>query len=236
MAGTAGAAKKAAARVVKGGGTPAADVEAAVTVARERSADRKRDKVARERAREHGAGPEPKRKTDANGDAVFRGERKGGGKGSSSGVQVKSFNWLGGRKVLTAQYVLVIVVVGLGALLSGDESKDDVVLKALIKSSALSLLFFLLALLSAGGKGPAKAANAFATLITATYVFTSSDVHAILNWFTSFFGHEHKPSDSTGSPVNDFIDQSAQQALNDYKSVATGSSQLVNTGELLGES
>ena len=178
---------------------------------------------------------------------------KGGQKSTSprgDGVHVKSYNWLGGRKMLTAQYVLVLVIVGLGALLSGDEDKNDVVLKALIKSSALSLLFFLLALLSNGGKGAAKAANGFGTLVTAAYVFTSSDVHSILTWIGSFFSHEHKPSSKSGSgssgsggaaggaaedlgkAAGDILTQGADQVL---KGEATGSSQLVNTGELLAE-
>jgi hypothetical protein len=234
-----------------------ADVSAAVTVARERSADRKRERVAKERAREHGAGPEPRRKTDANGNAVFRGEgkRKSGGKKPADGTSGSKklgqlgFAWSGNRKVLTAEYVLVIVIVGLGAMLSGDDQKDDVVYKALIKSSALSLLFFLLALLSSGGKGAAKTATAFGTLVTAAYAFTSSDVHNVLNWIGSFFSHEHKPSKSgsgssggsssaaggaaedLGKAGADLLSQGADAILKQE----TGSSQLVNTGQLLAE-
>lgn len=160
---------------------------AARAAAAKKAADRKAKEVARERAREYGAGPTPGKKTDANGNARFRGE---GGK-KSRARRGASWAWSGNRKVLTAQFLLCMVILILGTL-TGDGDAKSSSARALVKGSALSLLFFLLALLSAGGGSSARTATAMGTLVTAAYALTSSDVHAVVKWIGHFFGTDAK--------------------------------------------
>lgn len=124
--------------------------------------------------------------------------KKKGGKGK----RAISWAWSDNKKLLTAEFLACVVVLGLGTITASEESKDDVA-RAMIKGSALAGLFFLLALVSAGGKGPARAANAIGTLVTAAYVLTSSDVHNVAEWTASFFSKSSAAEDNVAkSPVD----------------------------------
>ncbi|MFL6116740.1 MAG: hypothetical protein ACJ786_36100 [Catenulispora sp.] len=167
-------------------------------IAAKKVAERKAKKVAAERAKDMGAGPKPQNPTDAQGNAAFRGEKKaaaktgGGGKaggGKKLGSKSLGWAWSGSRKILTAQFLLCMVILILGTLTGKDEAKTTAA-RALVKGSALSLLFFLLALLSSAGGSSARTATAMGTLVTAAYAFTSSDVHAVVTWVGHFFSHQ----------------------------------------------
>ena len=135
-----------------------------------------------------GAGPEPKQKTDARGNALFTGGKstgKGGGKGGKG--RAVSWAFSGSRKVLTAQFVLCTVILVLGTLTTTTDAKKSAA-RSMVKGSALALLFFLLALLSSAGGSSAKAATAMGTLVTVSYAVTSSDVHAVVKWVGHYFG------------------------------------------------
>lgn len=147
----------------------------------------KKQKAESERQAELGAQPAPKKKTDASGNATFRGEKSGGkGSGRGGGRKAMGWAWSGNRKILTAQFVLCSVILILGLLTSSDDAKNSSA-RALVKGSALALLFFLLALLSSAGGSSAKAATAMGALVTVAYAVTSSDVHAVVKWVGTYF-------------------------------------------------
>lgn len=118
--------------------------------------------------------------------------------GPGKAKKAVAWAWSGNRKLLVAEFVICIVILGMGLITSmasgkaaqGKNSSNETVAKAMIKGSALAGLFFLLAILAASGKGAAKTATALGTLVTASYIFTSSDVHAVVSWITAFFSKE----------------------------------------------
>lgn len=105
--------------------------------------------------------------------------------------RVVAWAWSGSRKLLTAEFVICVVILGLGLLVgdSGPTTKRQDVGHVMVKGSALAALFFILALLTSAGKGTAKAATGLATLVTLTYVFTSTDSRNLMAWVSSFFGN-----------------------------------------------
>ena len=132
-------------------------------------------------ARKAGAG-------GGSGEGAARGGGRGGGApaGRSRARRAAGFAFSGNRKILMAEFLLCVLLLLLGTVLAPKGSKDDLV-RALIKGTALSGVFLLLSLLAVGGNGAARTATALATLITASYVLTSSDAHNLINWITSFY-------------------------------------------------
>jgi hypothetical protein len=108
-------------------------------------------------------------------------------KAKSKGAK-KAVGWAfsGNRRLLTVEFIACILVLGVGTLLAPEGSKDGMP-RAMVKGSALCGLFLILSLVASGGKGPAKAATAVGTLVTAAYVLTSSDVHNVVSWIGEFF-------------------------------------------------
>lgn len=100
----------------------------------------------------------------------------------------RSIGWAfsGNRKLLTGEFIACIILLGLGTLLAPEGSKDGMP-RAMVKGSALSALFLILALVASGGTGPAKVATGIGTLVTASYVLTSSDVHNVVKWIGAYF-------------------------------------------------
>lgn len=94
--------------------------------------------------------------------------------------------WSDNRKILIAEFLVCVVVLGLGTIVSPDDSKHDVP-RAMIKGSALAGVFFVLTLVATAGGQARRTANAIGTLITASYVLTSADVHNIVSWAAGFF-------------------------------------------------
>lgn len=216
-------------------------VEAAVAVKQghdQKKAAKKQEAV-RERSQERGAGPVPSSKTDDQGNAKFRGEKPGrGGAGGKPGTggggkrRALGWAWSGNRKVLTAQFVLCAFILILGTITSTDDAKNTSA-RALVKGSALALLFFLLALLSSAGGSSAKAATAMGTLVTAAYALTSSDVHAVVKYVGTFFGSKAKNvgTSSTSDEGSAFdIGEVAQQAADEAAKAAQGDQWLTDTG------
>lgn len=115
--------------------------------------------------------------------------KKPGKKGAPAGAGARRavrWAWSDNRKLLVAQFIVCLVVLGAGTVVSPQGSKHDVT-RAMIKGSALAGVFFVLALVSTAGSGAARTANAVGTLITATYVLTSADVHNVVAWVGGFF-------------------------------------------------
>lgn len=101
--------------------------------------------------------------------------------------------WSGDKKLLTAEFILVIAILGLGTLTTPGNVKDELP-KTMVKFAALMGLFFILAIMTGAGKGSAKVATALATLITVGYVFTSPEARQIVAWVGAYF----KPPQSGG--------------------------------------
>lgn len=124
-------------------------------------------------------------------------DRQAKAKTGKTGASKKVVGWAfsGDRKLLTVEFIVCLVVLGLGTLLAPQGSKDGMP-RAMVKGSALSGLFLVLALVASGGKGAAKVATGIGTLVTASYLFTSSDVHNVTAWVASFFS---KTGDVSGN-------------------------------------
>ena len=97
-----------------------------------------------------------------------------------------SWAWSGDQRLLMAEFLLVLAIIGLGTLVTPGNVKDELH-KMMVKLAATMALFFLLAVLSSSGKGAAKASTALATLITTAYVFTSPEAHQLVAWTGAFF-------------------------------------------------
>lgn len=136
-----------------------------------------------------GTGPPGGNKGKGTPGGKGSGGTSGGKKAQSSGrgKRAVSWAWSGSKKLLMAQFVLCVVILALGSMTSDPQDGKSAAGRAMVKGSAFALIFFLLAILSAGGKGAAKSATAVGTLITVSYALTSSDVHAVVTWINSFF-------------------------------------------------
>jgi hypothetical protein len=218
----------------------AAETAAAVKQQHDAKKAAKKERVQQEqRARERGAGPAPARKTDPNGNARFRGEPgssgggRGGGRSTSKRRRAVGWAWSGSRKVLTAQFVLCVVILVLGTLTSKDEVKSTAA-RSMVKGSALALLFFLMALLSSAGGSSARAATAMGTLVTAAYALTSSDVHALVKWLGDYFGKKAPKVGASSGSGDDFTTRwwnSLGDQVAEAEQEAQGRESLTDTGE-----
>lgn len=116
----------------------------------------------------------------------------------STGKKAVGWAFSANRRVLVAEYVLCMAIVILGTLMAPADSQDTA-MRALVKGSALSGLFMILALLAAGGPGATRTATALGTLVTASYALTSSDVHNVVTWTAKFFAAPKKSTTEDGS-------------------------------------
>lgn len=88
-----------------------------------------------------------------------------------------------GRKVLVAEFIVCLVIVGLGAL-GVEPTKASTHLVR--RTSALMALFFILASVAAWGDGPRKAANGIGGLVTLTFLMTERQgFTALADYFTN---------------------------------------------------
>lgn len=93
---------------------------------------------------------------------------------------------LGNKNLLLGEMIVCLVILGLGTIVS-PQGSDDGVHRMMIKGSALMGVFFILAIVSTGGKGAQKTASALGALVALSYILTSSDVKNIANWSKNFF-------------------------------------------------
>lgn len=82
------------------------------------------------------------------------------------------------RQLLVAEFVLCLVILALSPLT--DKHKAEGPTAFLRRGSAICALFFILALISSGGRGPTKVAAGFGGLVTLTLLVSSRDVFAVL--------------------------------------------------------
>ena len=102
--------------------------------------------------------------------------------GSAGG---KAQRWAGkpGRRVLLAEFLICMVIVGLGVL--GVE-QDKAASHAIRRVSALCALFFILATAASWGDGPRRAANGLGGLVTLTFLVSERQgFRAVGNYFTT---------------------------------------------------
>lgn len=191
-AGKKSAAKKAAAKKPAPGPEPAAEKTAAAPAAKKSAAA-------------------PAKKSAA---APARKSAAGGSGGARLPRPKRAAAWLmsGNVKLLTAEYIACVAVLGAGTLLAPQGSKDGAT-RGMVKFTALSALFFLLALVASAGKGAARGATALGALITAAYLFTSSDVHNVANWTAVFFSPSGDVTPQQPGGSGPTVEQQAQAAV-----------------------
>lgn len=93
------------------------------------------------------------------------------------------------RRLLLGEFVVCVIVVMAGTVVAPSGSNDGAT-RMMVKLSGLSALFFILALVSSGGPGAAKAAGGLGALVTLTYVVSSSDATNVAKWAQGFFSPE----------------------------------------------
>lgn len=96
------------------------------------------------------------------------------------------------RNALMAEFIVCIAILGMGAVVPKNRGGLTTPAKGLLhvasKATALSLLFFILALISSAGEKSARAAAGVGGLVTLAYVASSEDAYNVLVWITSFYG------------------------------------------------
>lgn len=105
--------------------------------------------------------------------------------------------WSGSRKLLVAEFILVIFIVGVGTLTTTGSVKDELP-KAMIKASALAAIFFIAAIIAGSGNKSAKVVTALTTLITAAYVFTSPEAHSAVSFIGAYFAPKKNQAKKEG--------------------------------------
>jgi hypothetical protein len=116
--------------------------------------------------------------------------------GKPSGTTHKSF--IGAktdaRRLLLTEFIVCVAVLGFGTLVPTPAGrKDEGMSHLLVKGTALSLLFFVLALVGSAGSKAGRAATGIGGLVTAAYLLTSEDAYNILSWISSFYGKPGTP-------------------------------------------
>lgn len=95
----------------------------------------------------------------------------------------------GPTHTLTAQFLICFAVLCIGTIVPTPAGRpQEGVPHLMVKGSALSLLFFVLALTAATGQKAARAASGLGALVTVGYVLTSPDAHNIASWVAGFYG------------------------------------------------
>lgn len=90
------------------------------------------------------------------------------------------------RRLLLGEYIVCMTVLGAGTIVAPSGSSGGVP-RLVIRGSALSVLFMVLALLSSAGRQAEKTAAALGGLVTVTYVVTSKDSVNLFTWMSGFF-------------------------------------------------
>lgn len=122
------------------------------------------------------------------------GQKSNAGKANSRNKTTRIGRKTDARRVLLTEFIVCVAVLGFGTLVPAPKgSKDEGMAHLLVKGTALSLLFFVLALVGSSGAKAGRAASGIGGLVTAAYLLTSSDMYNILSWITSFYGKPGSP-------------------------------------------
>jgi hypothetical protein len=103
------------------------------------------------------------------------------------------------RRLLLTEFIVCVAVLGFGTLVPTPAGRrDEGMAHLLVKGTALSLLFFVLALIGSSGAKAGRAASGIGGLVTAAYLLTSEDAYHILAWISAFYG---KPGSNPGTGI-----------------------------------
>ena len=98
------------------------------------------------------------------------------------------------RRLVMTEFLVCMTVLGFGTIVPTPKGrKDEGVGHLVVKGTALSLLFFMLALVASAGGKAEKAAAGLGALVTAAYLFTSEDMYNIMTWVASFYAKPGSP-------------------------------------------
>jgi hypothetical protein len=111
----------------------------------------------------------------AGGAAGGAGKKKTGSKLGKVGAH--------GRKWLLAEFVVCVLLLGLGAMTGkgSDDDEQQTGSRLAIKGSAVAGVFLVLGLLSSGGKGAEKAAGALGLVVTLAYAFNEKETFTTIS-------------------------------------------------------
>lgn len=98
------------------------------------------------------------------------------------------------RRLVLAEYLVCMTVLGAGTIVA-PQGQNGGVPRLVVRGTALSALFMILALVSSAGRSAEKVAAALGGLITVSYVVTSKDSVNLFNWMAGFFSKA-----GTGAP------------------------------------
>ena len=92
----------------------------------------------------------------------------------------------GGKRLLLVEFLVCFVILGAGTVVAPTGSQDGVP-RLMVRGTGLCVLFLVLSLVASAGAKPAKAAAGLGALVTAGYLFTSTDATNLFKWMGGYF-------------------------------------------------
>lgn len=136
------------------------------------------------------------------------------------------------RQLLTAEFVLCVAILALSPLT--DKHKSEGPQAFLRRGAAICALFFILGLISSGGRGATKVAAGFGGLVTLTLLVSSRDVFAVLaKKFNSTKEGPAGPDESTAG--GDLAGESVGGALASVEEQVEQQAAATRIGQTLGD-
>lgn len=103
----------------------------------------------------------------------------------------------GGKRLILLEFLVCFVILGAGTVVAPNGSKDGVP-RLMVRGTGLCVLFLVLSLVASAGAKPAKAAAGLGALVTAGYLFTSSDATNLFTWMGGYFSKSGVATRATG--------------------------------------
>jgi hypothetical protein len=120
----------------------------------------------------------------------------------------------GPNNALLAEFLICFTVLGIGTVVPTPAGKPaEGVPHLMVKGSALSLLFLILALTSAGGQRSRRAATGLGALVTVGYVVAGSDAYNIASWIGQYYSRPGTPGagvPTAAAQAASYVDQPSQ--------------------------
>ena len=91
-----------------------------------------------------------------------------------------------GKRLLLVEFLVCFVILGAGTVVAPTGSQDGVP-RLMVRGTGLCVLFLVLSLVASAGAKPAKAAAGLGALVTAGYLFTSTDATNLFKWMGGYF-------------------------------------------------
>ena len=90
------------------------------------------------------------------------------------------------KRLLLVEFLVCFVILGAGTVVAPTGSQDGVP-RLMVRGTGLCVLFLVLSLVASAGAKPAKAAAGLGALVTAGYLFTSTDATNLFKWMGGYF-------------------------------------------------